>query len=1305
MQRLPHADPPPVDLPHAPWRPDTVPRTHLLSNGRYAVMLTDAGSGYSRWRDMAVSRWIEDVTCDGWGSYIFLRDAATGATWSAGYQPLGTRAAEYEVAFSPGRARIMRRNGRLITTMEVAVAADDDGEVRRVSVANDSPVACEIDLTTYAELVLASAAGDAAHPAFSKLFVQTEFLGERGVVLATRRRRSPDEAEIWAAHLAVVDGVTVGALQCETDRARFLGRGQTLRSPGAISRDAALSGTVGTVLDPIFSLRQRVRIEPGGSARVSFWTVVASSRDAVLALAEKRRGASDGESVFAEAEQSAKVELERLGVSDDEALLFQRLAGALIYSDAGLRSPPEVLMQGIGGPPTLWACGISGDRPIALVRIQSDASLNLVRQSLCAHAWWASQGLAADLVVVNEASPTGASALQTALEGLVPLQKAIFLLRGDQLDGRIRAGLLTAARIVLSGDRGDIAAQFRPSQLAVASSIALAEPETAAPEVSARAPRVSVVTTDLEFFNGLGGFADGGREYVIVLPSGKSTPAPWLNVIANPEFGFSATAEGGGHTWAVNSQQNPQTPWGNDPVSDAPSEAIYLRDRDSGELWTPTALPVRAPGSVYVARHGKGYSRFEHTAHGIEAQLLQYVPVADAIKISRLKVRNRSRVPRRLSVTAYVQWALGANGTQPAPFVVTRQHATTGALLAQNRWRPEFGECVSFMDLCGKQRSLTGDRTEFLGRTGALARPLALTEDAPLSGRVGAGLDPCGALQTHIELEPDAEVEVVLLLGEAADEAGAQALIEHYRRADLDAVLEQVATQWGDVLAGVQVRTPNRAMDVMLNHQLLYQTLACRVWARTAFYQASGAYGFRDQLQDVMALSISRPDVTRAQVLLAAARQFIEGDVQHWWLPPSGKGIRTRMTDDRLWLSYVTAQYIGVSADAAVLDEIVPFLEGEPLKPGQNEMFSLSRIAAEPGSLYEHCARALDVSLSLGAHGLPLIGTGDWNDGMNRVGEEGRGESVWLGWFLLATIDAFAPYAEARREGARVARWRRCAATVRSALETAGWDGRWYRRGYYDDGTPLGSNESAECKIDTIAQSWSVMSGVADPAHAAQAMAAVDERLIRREDEVALLLAPPFDRTPLDPGYIKGYPPGIRENGGQYTHGAVWSIFAFAMLGQGDKASALFDILNPIRHSDTPDALARYRVEPYVSCSDVYSVAPHIGRGGWTWYTGSAGWLYRAGIEAILGLQVRGDHLLIDPCIPKAWPGYEIAFRRRGPQSRATSYQIAIENPHGVSRGIASATLDGKPLDVTDRKARVALVNDGETHRAHIVLG
>jgi len=1282
-----------------------VPRTHLLSNGRYTVMMTAAGSGYSRWHDTAVTRWREDTTCDPWGSFIFLRDRRSGKLWSAGYQPTGVEPDRYNVAFSEGRAEFTRSDGPLVTVLEVSVSSEHDAEVRRISITNDDGGIREIEVTSYAEIALALPATDDVHPAYAKLFVETEFVADRGVLLATRRLGKPGEAAVWAAHVAVIEGETLGETDFETDRARFLGRGRTIRAPIALVGDGPMSKTVGAVLDPIFSLRCRLQVPPSTTVRVAFWTLVASSRDAVLHLVDQHLEPQAFERATSLAWTQGQVQLHQLGINAGQASAFQRLANRMIYLDPTMRPGSRILRHGEGAVSKLWTVGISGDFPIVLIKIARSSDLTIVRELLLAHEYWQLKRLTVDLVILNEQPSTYVQEFQTGLETLIrgnrpppeptdtPVAAHIFVLRADLIADDIRGLLLTAARAVLFGHRGMLSEQLRHA------------PESAEPSpapyhhhatTSAHATAASVDA--LEFGNGTGGFGDGGRTYVTTTTIDHPTPQPWINVIANSAFGFQVSADGGGYAWSLNSQQNQLTPWSNDPVGDAPGDVIYLRDEDTGDVFGPTTLPTCEQGTHYVARHGQGFSRFEHETHELSLVLTQFVPVADPVKISRLTIANRSNRTRRLSVTNYVEWVLGAGRAASAPFVVTEIDEATSILLARNPWNATFGERVAFMDMGGRQQSWSGDRKAFLGRHGSLDRPAALSNTAPLPNAVGAGFDPCGALQTRLTLAPGASIDLTLLLGQTATAAEAVTLVKTYRDADLDAKFAEVAAFWDETLGGVEVETPDRAMDIMLNRWLLYQTLSCRVWARAGFYQASGAFGFRDQLQDVMALCVAKPELARAQILRAAGRQFPQGDVQHWWLPTTGNGIRTRISDDRVWLAYVAIHYVTVTGDTGILDEMVSFLEGAQLKDGEVEAYFPPVASTRTASLFDHCALGLDASLAVGGHGLPLIGTGDWNDGMNRVGIGGKGESIWLGWFLAKTLDGFASLAQSRSDGTHAGIWRQHAIDLGHALDAGGWDGQWYRRAYFDDGTPLGSASSRECRIDAIAQSWAVISGMGDPAHATAAMQAVDTELIRKHDGLALLFTPPFDSGGLDAGYIGAYPPGLRENGGQYTHAALWSVIAYAMLGDGDKAGALFSLLNPINHALTPDAVDRYRVEPYVVAADIYSEPPHVGHGGWTWYTGSAGWMYRAGLESILGFRPEAGWLRMDPCIPRDWPGFDIRYRHG-----TATYTIHVDNAAGVNRGIASATLDGVAQNVTP--FALALLDDGATHRLEIVLG
>ncbi len=1282
-----------------------LPSTHLLSNGRYAVMVTAAGSGYSRWRDIAVTRWREDVTRDAWGSYIFLRDRESGAVWSAAYQPTGVKPKRYKVVFAEDRARIVRHDENLTTTLEIILSPEDDVELRRLSITNIGRVAREIEVTSYAEIVLAPQNSDIAHPAFSNLFIQTEYHPEFSGLLACRRLRSSDDSPVWAAHVVAMEGGSSGGIEYETDRSRFLGRGHTIRRPVSVIEGRPLSNTVGSVLDPIFSLRAKVRVAPGATAHIVFSTMVAASREAILLLADKYHDPASYERIVTLAWTQAQIQLHYLGIERGEAHLFQHLANRLLYSDPAVRPRDESLHLNTLSVTGLWSHGISGDYPIILVNIDNAEDRGILRQLLRAHEYWRLKLLTVDLVILNEEKTSYIQDLQDSLEAMVSASLAggrarqknggkIFVLCSDLLTADERLLLQTAARVVLRAQDGSLTEQVvRMRHM---------EERTVYPALRqflrhpAEGPSLELPL--LKFFNGLGGFAKNGREYVIFLGRGQRTPAPWINIIANERFGFQVSESGAGYTWALNSRENQITPWSNDPVSDPPGEAFYLCDRASGAMWCPTALPIRVESATYIARHGQGYSRFEHLSHGVWSELSQFVSLSDPVKISLLVLENRSPDQRNLSVTAYLEWVLGFTRSVTAPYIVTEIDAETGAIFARNPWNAEFGHRISFVDFGGLQTAWTADRIEFVGRNGTLEQPVGLIKGTVLSGKTGAGLDPCCALQTTVKLVPGERVERTLFIGQAQDREEARKLIRRWREANPWEELMAVKEEWEGRLGKVQVKTPDGAMDIMLNRWLLYQTLVCRFWARAAFYQAGGAYGFRDQLQDCMALVVTEPFLVRQHIVRAAGRQFQQGDVQHWWHPPTGRGVRTHFSDDLLWLPYVVSHYLQVTGDAGVLDESVPFLLGEELPMEQEDAYFEPGVAKETATVYEHCARALDQRLATGKHGLPFMGTGDWNDGMNRVGHEGHGESVWLAWFLHTVFSLFAPVATQRGEGKRAEQWLAHAARLKKALEKEAWDGAWYRRAYYDDGTPLGTASGGECRIDSIAQSWGIISGAADSQRAKQAMQSVEECLVKTGDALVLLFAPPFDKTLQDPGYIKGYIPGIRENGGQYTHAAAWCVIAFAMMGEGDKAHELFSMLNPITHADTRTGMHHYRVEPYVAVADVYSEPPHVGRGGWSWYTGSSGWLYRAGVEWILGFSVRGDFLHLDPCIPHTWPGFVITYRHGG-----SRYEIFVENPDRVTRGLAQLLLDGEPLPAAE--GMVPLKDDGRKHAVKVLLG
>lgn len=1294
----------------------TRPAVQLLSNGRYHGLLTSAGGGYSRQQDMAVTRWREDGTRDHWGSFCYLRDVDSGEFWSAALQPTGVQVDQYEAIFSDAKAEFRGRKRGYESHLEIAISAEDDIELRRLRLSNRSRQTRTIEITTYAEVVLAPAIADELHPAFSNLFVQSEILRQKQALLCTRRPRSHDEVPPWMFHLVAAHDADIGAISYETDRARFLGRGNTPRTPRALSIDVALSDTEGSVLDPIVAIRCRIELAPGQTAMIDMVTGVGADRDACMGLVDKYRDRRLADRVFDLAWTHSQVVRRQINASQADAQLYERLAGLIVYAHPLLRADPAVLLQNQRGQSGLWGHAISGDLPIVLLRIADADNIELVRQMVQAHAYWRLKGLRADLVIWNESQAGYRQQLQDLILGMVSADPegnildrpgGIFVRPAQQISQEDRILLQSVARVIVDDQKGTLAAQIGrhvPPERAIPALLPEATAELAAvadtdasnglpPRHDDQAEDVwpfDAVAQEFLFDNGTGAFSADGREYVIVSREGAPTPAPWCNVMANANFGTVVSESAPGYTWFENAHEFRLTPWHNDPVADSAGEAFYLRDEDSGRLWSPMPLPCRGRGD-YRTRHGFGYSVYEHLEDGIASELWVYVGVEDAVKYSVLKVRNLSGRARRLSATGYVEWVLGDLRGKSQMHVVSELNAENGVLTARNPYNTEFNGRVAFFDTDANGCSYTADRTEFLGRNGSLGEPAALRRER-LSGRLGVGLDPCAAIQVPIVLAAGEQSETVFRLGMGKDHGEALRLAAKVRGVGwAHDVLDGVRIYWRTLLSSVQVQTPDPSVDALANGWLLYQTLACRYVARSGYYQSGGAFGFRDQLQDVMASVHAKPALTREHLLLCAAHQFPHGDVLHWWHPPQGRGVRTRCSDDYLWLPLAACRYLTVTGDTGVLDEKVRYIEGRPVNPDEESYYDLPVPSYLQQSFYEHCVLALQRGCALlGERGLPLIGTGDWNDGMNRVGEAGRGESVWLGFFLFETLEAFAEVAQARADHSFAGYCREQAQRLRENLEANAWDGQWYRRAWFDDGTPLGSTASDECTIDSISQSWSVLSDAADPERARQAMASLDRHLVRRDAGLIQLLDPPFDKTVKDPGYIRGYVPGVRENGGQYTHAAVWAAMAFAHRGDAERAWELARMINPIHHARDADDVQRYKVEPYVLAADVYGVAPHVGRGGWTWYTGSAGWMYRLLTESLLGLHRQGDRLSLRPCLPAEWPEYRLQYRHG-----SSAYSIRVRQCDG---GSASLRLDG----VEQADLAFPLIDDGAAHEVEL---
>ncbi len=1275
-----------------------IPEIQLLSNTDYHLMLTQSGGGYSRWKDLALTRWRSDATCDNWGTFCFISDPKSGEVWSNTWQPMGDPVNQYDVIFTDAGAEFKLAAGSIGVKTQIVVSPEDDIELRRVTLLHRGRQPRTIELTTYAEVVLASANSDQAHPAFSNLFVQTELVPEQEAILCHRRPRAPDERSPWMFHMAVVHGETQKNASFETDRAKFLGRGRTPANALAVEQSGPLSNTAGPVLDPIIAIRQSIVLQPGLPVIVDIIYGVTESRQQSQALIEKYRDHPIADRVFELAWSHSQIVLRQINANEDDATLFNRLASAVLFPSPELRAASKTLCRNRRGQSGLWGWAISGDLPIVVLNVTSDESILLMTTMIQAHHYWRLKGLAVDLVILNDTLGGYQQELQNQITDLIVASSeasqidkpgGIFVRNGEHMSAEDRLLLLSVAQIVLDDRSGGLKEQLNQRIQTTITAPQAFVPRSGLPENQHDPWQPD--TSALVFFNGRGGFSQDGREYQISLSENDQTPAPWSNVLANAAFGSVISEAGQAYTWYENAHEYRLTPWENDPVSDRSGEAFYLRDEESGAVWSPTTLPVRGEGS-YLSRHGFGYSVFAHRETGIDSELTILVAEHAPVKIAILTLNNTSGRTRTISATGYVEWTLGESRTKSAMHIVSRASGTGRGcgVLANNYYGSNGSERTAFFAVTGVHCSVTGDRREFLGRNGSQRDPAAMRQ-RNLSGKTGAGYDPCGAVQSATTLIDGDQRTFVFVLGIGQNQQDAESMINQYLSEEAaHGELANVHRYWHSMLDKIVVTTPDPAVNLLTNGWLLYQTIACRIMARSGYYQSGGAFGFRDQLQDTLALSHAAPERLREQILLCASRQFVEGDVQHWWHPPAGNGVRTRCSDDYLWLPLAICHYVETTGDSGLLEQRLPYLEGRQLLPGEESAYEQPVVSALEESLWLHGVKAIRNGLQFGQHGLPLMGAGDWNDGMNLVGLEGKGESVWLGFFLYDILQRFAALAEQREDRDIATLCHVEAEKLRKNLEDHAWDGAWYRRGYFDSGEPLGSRASKECQIDAIAQSWSVLSGAASAERSSQAMQALDERLVDRDAGLIKLLTPPFNGNGPNPGYIQGYLPGVRENGGQYTHGAIWAVMAFARSGNTERAWQLWSMINPINHGLDEQAVDRYKVEPYVMTADVYSVAPHTGRGGWSWYTGSAGWAYRLLVESLLGIQRHGAAISVHPQLPRDWPSVNLVY-----QHGNSHYKINVARGEGDYR----VTLDGNALP----DDKIYLADDGQWHEVEIV--
>ncbi len=1278
-------------------------KCHLLSSSTYTLMITNRGEGFSKDGNLFINRWRKDHLAKPYGQFVYVKNLENHELWSTTYVPTYKEPELYRVEFSTYKASFYRKDGNIETEMDVFLLPEELGEIRRVKLTNNGNEEMLLETVSYFEVVGESLESDLAHPAFNNLFIRTEALEEQEGLLAYRRKRGGEKRDSWILHGVRTFGENADKFQYETNRANFIGRGNRMEKPRALS-SRGLTNTVGVVVDPIMSISKKIKIQPKEQVEIYYITAITRDKNDAMDILNKYSDENSIEIAEELSNTKSKTEIGYLNLNRSNIRLYENLLPYLFYSKENNKIQyANILKKNEKGQEGLWAHGISGDNPLVLVTIKSVGGIKNLIELINAHEYWSYKGLIVDLVILNEDESIYYQPLHENIKEVVCEKRGnaidyhggIFIKNRNILENGERILLYKWARFVVGAEEGfsnkKVKKDYIPYKEFNKTKKTECSENDGSYDVSHNVP------SHTDYFNGYGGFSEDGREYIIRLTEGLNTPLPWTNVISNRKFGFTITEWGTGSAWADNSRENKLTPWYNDPIADIPGEIIYIRDDETGEIWSMTPNPIRGEND-YIITHGLGYSKFSQQSHGLKQDLTLLTPMEDRIKINLIELENGAvDKERKLTLFYYIRPVLGVTDEKTENLLETNMEEDI--FTVKNSTNTEFKNSTIFVGTSEKIRSYTGDRIEFIGHIPDYEKPDGVKRER-LSNTVGLGYNPCAVIEIGVDIPAKEKKEIVFLFGEAKDLQEGYSLINKYRDIDLSKnALNEVKEFWNRALAKVRVKTPDNTMNYLMNSWLMYQNIACRVWGRAGFYQVGGAFGARDQMQDVTNALYHMPEEAKKQIIRNCKHQYVEGDIQHWWHPIHGsevhKGVRSRYSDDRLWLPLGVAKYILVTGNDGILHEEVPFIESPVLGETEHERYEVPSLSDETGTVYEHCIRAIEISLNFGERGLPLMGSGDWNDGMNKIGYKGKGESVWMGWFLGKVLKDFIPVCEGMGDFERAERYKGVISDLKESIETNAWDGEWYKRAFFDDGTPIGSKESRECIIDSLAQSWSVISTLGDIERSKVALKSAEDYLVNEEEGIVALLTPPFDDTDLDPGYIKSYVPGVRENGGQYTHAAAWLIKAFAMLGEGNKAYNLFRLINPINHTRSLIECAKYRVEPYAIAADVYTNPQHLGRGGWTWYTGSAGWMYRVGLEDILGFRVEKDKLFINPSIPKDWEKYSIEYIYKD-----TVYNIEIKNLGKVNGGVSKILVDG-----TVTEGHVNLVDDGEDHFVIVELG
>jgi len=1267
--------------------------SNVISNDNYTILMTDKGTGYSKYNDILINKYKPTLET-AQGIFTYIKNVNSKRIWAVSAMNYLGNADKYEVSFMPDKNKISRQDGWIKSESVIGITPNDPVEIRDLNLKNTGGKEELLEITTYFEPVLSKKENDYAHPAFNNLFLNFEYLEDNEILIVKRKKREKNDKDIFMGVTLYTENEVIGNLEFELDKEKFFGR-ENLSLPIAINNSKTFSNKANLVVSPIVAMKRTIKIKPKKEVSLSTIIAIGESKEEVIEKIEKYKNAEEIKKVFKLSKARVEEEIMYLGLNSKEVELAQKVMTYLLLENPQKRVN-SLIENKTYKKENLWKYGISGDLPIWLFIIKDESSIDELNKILKIYEYIRTKNINVDIVILNEEKYSYEQYLREEIlnvirnkhmEYLINQKGGIFVI--NTAEKNEKEFLKFRANLYIENDINQTIKNFEEVYLSEIENLEDRKYQIDNTEYENEEEKKEELLYDNEY----GGFTKGGKTYKLKVNSKGKLPTVWSHILANEKFGTLVTDNMGGFTWSKNSRLNKLTSWNNEQVTNIPSEIIYLVETDTDKVWSIGASP-KADDENYHIEYGFGYAKYNHNSLGIKQEVNVCVPTNENVKINILKLENNIPKKRRLKIIYYIKPVLGEDETRTNLYIETNYDEQNNLIYAKNLYPEDFENSIMYVSSSEKIKSYTGDKKSFIG-SGTIQNPEGIKK-VRLNNKGALGKQACICMEIEVELESYGTKEISIILGEENNITDVKNIVYKYSKLSNCRIdLENTKKTWNDLLSKIQVKTPVKSMDILLNGWLLYQTLACRMWAKSAFYQSGGAFGFRDQLQDTLALKYVNPDIMKTQILRAARHQFIEGDVEHWWHEETLRGVRTRFSDDRLWLVYLVIEYINYTNDYTILDLEETYLKGRKLLESEDENYDLHKPDEIKESIYSHCVRAIEISLDFGENGLPKIGSGDWNDGLSTVGNKGKGESVWLGFFLYKILEDFIPICEKKEELDLANKYNKIKENLKKALNTNGWDGHWYKRAFTDEKQVLGSIENEECKIDGISQSWAVISGAGDNDKKYISMESLDNHLVDRENGIIKLLDPPFEKSSLEPGYIKAYLPGVRENGGQYTHGAIWAIIANCKLGFGTRSVEYFRIINPIEHSKTKELANKYKVEPYVVSADIYGANNLVGRGGWTWYTGSSSWFYIAGIEYILGFKINHGYLEINPCVPTEWKEYEIDYKY------ATSlYKIKVKNPNHKETGVEEFKLNGEIIE----EKQIKLKDDGKVYDIEIIM-